>query len=72
MEHARVMADRERIDAHYAMLTELINNAPRAFLSTMEETPCFDFVNARLEKVILPTTHRSESVPIPTDRSGPP
>jgi hypothetical protein len=72
MEHARVMTDPERIDTYSTKLTEPIRNVSRSFVLNMDEIGLPDSVGVGLEKVTVPTSYRTESVPIPVESGVPP
>jgi hypothetical protein len=68
MERSRAMTDPERIDTRCARLTKLIKNLAGSFALNMRETGFPGFVDAKVDKVIVPPSCSSESIQISPDR----
>jgi hypothetical protein len=69
MEKERIMVRLEVLQDYAKRLKAMIEGIPREFVVNMDETGCADFVDAREQKVLVPSTCERTSIPIPSDRS---
>jgi hypothetical protein len=70
MEAKRIMVDPAEIDAYFEELSVILRDIPRELVINMDEAGCCEYVDSRIERVIVPASYEGETIRIPVDRAG--